>query len=99
MLLAAIVFKALTEVALVAMVGQGVLYIFAGAGRHQNLMYRLLATVTRPAMKATRFITPRFILDQHIGLVAFFFTVILWFVALALKVHFYLEASGGRPAA
>jgi hypothetical protein len=99
MLLAAIILKAVIEVALIALVGQGILYIFAGAGRQQNLMYRLLATVTRPAMKATRLVTPRFIVDQHIGLVAFFLLAVLWFVALALKVHFFLEASGARPPA
>lgn len=92
MLLAAIVLKALVEVALIAMIGQGVLYIFAGAGRQQNLMYRLLATVTRPVFKAARFITPRFIVDQHIGYVAFFLLLVLWVLALALKVHFFMAA-------
>ena len=96
MLLVAIIFKALVEMALLVMVGQGVLFIFAGANRHQNLIYRIFATVTQPLMKATRFITPRFIVDQHIGLVAFFLMVVLWFVALALKVHFVIE-QGTRP--
>jgi hypothetical protein len=96
MLLAAIILKALIEVALIALIGQGVLYIFAGAGRQQNLMYRLLATVTRPAMMAARFITPRFVLDQHIGLVAFLLLLVLWVGALALKVHFFLEQAGPR---
>ena len=97
MLLAAIILKALIEVALIAMIGQGVLYIFTGAGRQQNLMYRLLASVTRPAFKAARFITPRFVLDQHMGLVAFFLLLVLWVGALALKVHFFLEQAGARP--
>jgi hypothetical protein len=97
MLLAAIILKALVEVALIAMIGQGVLYIFAGAGRHQNLMYRLLATVTRPAFKVARFITPRFVLDQHIGFVAFFLLVVLWIVALALKVQAVMTM-GAPPA-
>ena len=96
MLLVAIIFKALVEMALLVMVGQGVLFIFAGANRHQNLVYRIFATVTQPLMKATRFITPRFIVDQHIGRVAFFLLVVLWFVALALKVHFFVE-QGARP--
>ena len=96
MLLAAIILKALVEVALLIMIGQGILFVFAGANRHQNLIYRVFATSTQPLMKATRRITPRFIVDQHIGLVAFFLLVILWVVALALKVHFVLEASGAR---
>ena len=99
MLLAAIILKALLEVVLVVLLGQGLLFVLAGASRHQNMVYRMFTTVTDPIMKATRFITPRFIVDQHIGLVAFFLAVILWVVALALKVHFYIEAAGGRPPA
>ena len=97
MLFVATVIKALLEVALLALLGQGILYIFAGAGRDQNLIYRMFATVTRPAMKAARFITPRFVLDQHIGLVAFLLLAILWVAAVLMKVHFFLEQGGARP--
>lgn len=98
MLFAATVLKALIEVALFALLGQGILYIFAGAGRSQNLIYRMFATVTRPAMKAARLITPRFVLDQHIGLVAFLLLAMLWVAAVFMKVHFFLEQGGIRPA-
>jgi hypothetical protein len=91
MLLAAIILKSLIEVALVVMIGQGILFVLAGASRHQNLVYRLFTIVTGPIMRATRFITPRFIVDQHIGLVAFFLLVVLWALALAMKVHFFLQ--------
>jgi len=94
MLLAAIILKALLEVVLLVLVGQGLLFVLAGASRHENLVYRMFTTVTGPIMKATRFVTPRFIVDQHIGLVAFFLVMVLWVGALALKVHFYLGASG-----
>lgn len=95
MLLAAIILKGLVEVALLVMLGQGILFVFAGANRHQNLVYRMFATVTQPIMKATRFITPRFVVDQHIWLVAFFLLMVLWVVALALKVHFVLAQGAG----
>ena len=98
MLLLAIILKALVEVALVIMVGQGILFIFAGSTRHQNLIYRLFAAATQPIMKATRSLTPRFIVDQHLGLVAFFLLLVLWVVALALKVHYFVEQGGGGPA-
>ena len=94
MLLAAIILKGIIEVALVVMIGQGILFVFAGETRHQNLVYRMFATVTQPIMKATRFITPRFIVDQHLGFVAFFLLAVLWVVAVALKVHFFIEAGG-----
>jgi hypothetical protein len=97
MLLAAIILKGVIEVALLVLLGQGILFVFAGAGRHENLFYRIFATVTQPIMRATRFVTPRFIVDQHIGLVAFFLLAILWLMALALKVHYFVEQAGVRP--
>jgi hypothetical protein len=57
------------------------------------VIYRLFATVTAPIMKAARFVTPRFIVDQHIGYVAFFLLMILWVLALALKVQAVLQAA------
>ena len=91
MLLAAIIFKAMVELALVVLLGQGLLFVLAGPSRHTNLVYKLFAVVTAPILKATRFVTPRFIVDQHIGFVAFFLLLALWVVALALKVHFYVQ--------
>jgi hypothetical protein len=92
-LLAATILKGLAEVVLLVMLGQGLLHLLAGSGRKENLIYRLFATVTEPIMKATRFITPRFIVDQHIGFVAFFLVAVIWFVALALKVQAVLQAA------
>ena len=97
MLLAVIILKGLIEVALIVLIGQGVLFVFAGSGRHENLVYRMFATVTQPIMKATRFLTPRFIVDQHIGLVAFFLLAVLWVGAVALKVHVVLAQGGVLP--
>ena len=95
MLLAAIILKGLVEVMLLVMVGQGILFVFAGADRHRNLVYRMFATVTQPIMKATRVITPRLVVDQHIWMVAFFLLMVLWVAALALKVHFALAQAAG----
>ncbi len=94
MLLFAIILKGLVELLLLVMLGQGLLYVLAGAARQQNLVYRMFATVTAPVMKATRFVTPRFIVDPHIGLVAFFLLTVLWVGALVLKVHAARVAAG-----
>ena len=93
MFVLATVLKGLIEVLLVVMLGQGLLYLFAGQRRHDNVIYRAFAVATTPIMKATRFVTPRFIVDQHIGYVAFFLLVLAWVLALALKVHAVLEAA------
>jgi len=91
-----VILKALTEVAGVAMLGQGVLWVLAGAKRDQNLVYGIFKTLTAPVMKATRAITPRVILDQHIGLVAFFLLIVLWLGLTILKIKIVLE---NAPAA
>jgi len=91
-----VVLKALTEVAGVAMFGQGVLWVIAGSKRDQNVVYGIFKAVTSPVMKATRMITPRVVLDQHIGLVAFFLLMLIWVVLTGLKIKIVLE---NAPAA
>ena len=88
-----VILKALTEVAGVAMIGQGILWVIAGAKREQNLVYGLFRTLTSPVTRAARAITPRVILDQHIGLVAFFLLIVLWLVLTAIKIKLVLDAS------
>jgi ABC-type uncharacterized transport system permease subunit len=86
-----VILKALTEVAGVAMIGQGVLWVLAGAKRDQNLVYGIFKTLTSPVMKATRWITPRVILDRHLGLVAFFLLIVLWLGLTITKIRLVLE--------
>ena len=86
-----VILKALTEVAGVAFLGQGVLWILAGSKRDQNIVYNLFKTITSPATKATRIITPRIIIDAHIGLVAFFLLMVLWVALTAFKIKLVLD--------
>lgn len=86
-----VILKALTEIAGVALFGQGVLWVIAGAGREQNAVYGIFKTLTAPVMKVTRWITPRAILDQHLGLVAFFLVAVLWLGLTAMKIKIVLE--------
>jgi hypothetical protein len=81
-----LILKALTEVAGVAFLGQGVLWVIAGSRREDNLIYKFFRTLTSPVNKVTRFITPRIVLDQHIGMVGFLLVVVLWVVLTAYKI-------------
>jgi hypothetical protein len=78
-------------VAGVAMIGQGVLWVIAGAKREQNAIYKLFKTLTSPITRVTRAITPRVIIDAHIGLVAFFLLVVLWLGLTIMKIRIFLE--------
>ncbi len=86
-----VILKALTEVAGVALFGQGLLWVLAGAKRDQNIVYGIFKTLTSPVMKVTRAITPRVVLDQHVGLVAFFLLAVLWVGLTAFKIKLVLE--------
>jgi hypothetical protein len=88
-----VILKALTEVAGVALLGQGVLWVIAGSGREQNAIYGLFRTLTMPVTKAARWLTPRVVLDQHIGLVAFFLVLVLWLGLTAVKIKLVLDAA------
>lgn len=85
--------RVLVEVAGYTLLGQGVLALFAGKSRDQNFVYRLMQTVTGPAVKTMRFLTPRFIIDKHIPFVTFFALFWLW-IGLALAKRYVCVAQG-----
>jgi hypothetical protein len=81
------VLRALVEVALLALLGQGVVGLLAGGRRNTNPIYVLFRIVTRPAILAARWITPKLILDRHVPFVAFFLLFWLWiFLAYAKQL-------------
>jgi hypothetical protein len=90
-----VILKALTEIAGVAFLGQGLLWVWAGAKRDQNIVYNLFKTLTSPVTRVTRVITPRVVLDQHVGLVAFFLLLVLWLVLTAFKIKLVLDRAAG----
>ncbi|MCE9639089.1 MAG: hypothetical protein K8S22_02875 [Betaproteobacteria bacterium] len=90
-----IILKGLNEVALMALLGQGALFILAGSRRDSNIVYSMLKTVTAPIMKVTRFIAPRFIVDQHIGFLALFFLLVIEAILIVIKIRLYLAAAAG----
>ncbi len=86
-----VILKALTEVAGVAFLGQGVLWVNAGSKRDQNVVYNLFRIITSPVTMVTRAITPRVVIDKHIGLVAFFLLMVLWVALTAFKIKLVLD--------
>jgi hypothetical protein len=78
-----ITLRMLVEIALFALIGQGALYLLSGANREQNVFYMVLRTIASPAMRFTRWISPKFVVDQHIGWIALFLLAVVW-VALAI---------------
>lgn len=80
--------KLVCEIALMALLGQGLLYLLAGAKRDTNVFYNLLKVLTKPFVKAARWIAPRQVADQHVPLVAFFLLSIIWAVVTFEKIRY-----------
>jgi hypothetical protein len=77
--------RVLVEICLFALIGQGVLAILPGVDRQKNLFYLVLKTVASPGWRVARFVSPRFVLDQHVGWVALFILGMLWLLLAVLK--------------
>lgn len=92
MLTLIVVLKALTEIAALALIGQAVLFILAGSGREQNVVYRLFKTITWPVWRTTRLLVPRFIGDAEIGFIAFFLIAAVWAGLTLIKIRLVLQS-------
>jgi hypothetical protein len=77
-LLLVVMVKALAELAGLFLLGRGLLYLLAGRKRSGNIFYQVLSVVTDPVIRAARWVTPRFVVDAHIPLVAFLLVLWIW---------------------
>jgi hypothetical protein len=77
--------RILVEICLFALIGQGVLAILPGVDREKNLFYLILKTIASPGWRVARWISPRFVLDKHVGWVALLILLVLWVGLLVVK--------------
>lgn len=61
-----------------SLLGQGLLWLLAGARRDQNVIYRLFRLLTRPVIRLVRAVMPRMVVDRHIPVVSFFLLLWIW---------------------
>lgn len=80
-------------IALIALAGQGVLYVLAGARRDQNVFYRALQVVSKPFTVPMRKLTPRLVADQHVPVVTFLLLLVIYVVVTFEKINLCI-ASG-----
>jgi hypothetical protein len=67
-------------VPLLALLGQGLLYVLAGAKRDTNFFYQLLKLISKPFTVVVRKLTPRLVADQHVPFVTFFLLLVIYAV-------------------
>ncbi len=87
MFTAALYIKLIAEIALLALAGQWLLGLLAGAKKEQNLFYKVLQTIGSPFVRVARLVTPKLVLDRHVPLVAFFLLVFVWLAATIYKIQ------------
>jgi hypothetical protein len=85
--------RILVEICLFALIGQGVLSVLPGVDRQKNMFYLVLKTIASPGWRVARWISPKFVVDQHIGWVALFLLAVLWIgLAVAKQIIGAVEA-------
>lgn len=83
--------KLIAEIALLALFGQWILGLLAGQKKDQNIFYQVLQQVGKPFVQVARLVTPRFILERHVPLVAFLILVFVWAGATFAKISHCLR--------
>ncbi|MEO8024134.1 MAG: hypothetical protein ABI660_19865 [Polaromonas sp.] len=83
--------KLIAEIALLALFGQWILGLLAGAKKDSNLFYQILQIVGKPFVVAARFITPKQIIDRHVPLVAFLLLLFTWIASTLMRIRICLE--------
>ena len=63
-------------IALLALAGQAVLFVLAGAKRETNFFYKLLQLLSKPFTLPVRKLTPKLVADQHVPVVTFFLLLV-----------------------
>ncbi|MFZ9298040.1 MAG: hypothetical protein ACO24Y_06875 [Hylemonella sp.] len=83
--------KLISEIALMALLGQWVLGLLAGARKEQNIFYQVLQILGRPFVSLARLLTPKMVLDRHVPLVAFLLLLFVWLAATLYRIQTCLQ--------
>jgi hypothetical protein len=76
----------LLYIPLLALLGQGVLFVLAGHKRQDNFFYQLLQLLSKPFTFLVRKITPAKVADQHVPIVTFFLLLIVYAIVTLEKI-------------
>jgi hypothetical protein len=82
----------LLYIGLLALVGQGLLFVLAGQKRDTNLIYQLFQVLNRPWLYLARLISPARVDPRHHGWVAFFVTSVLYIAVTLAKIEHCVSA-------
>lgn len=76
----------LLYIPLLALLGQGLLFVLAGNKRHDNFFYQLLQLISKPFTAVVRKISPAKVADAHVPVATFFLLLIAYVVVSFEKI-------------
>jgi len=76
---------------LLALVGQGILFVLAGHRRQSNFFYQLLQLLSKPFTFIVRKITPRQVGDHQVPIVTFFLVVLAYIVVTLERIQLCVQ--------
>lgn len=76
---------------LLALLGQGLLYVLAGPRRDQNFFYKLLQLLSRPFTFVVRKITPNKVVDRHVPIVTLFLLLVIYVIVTLEKINLCVQ--------
>ena len=87
MLLFLNILQLLLYIGLLALLGQGLLFLIAGAKRDSNLFYQLFLVINKPWLRIAAWISPKQIATRHHGFVAFCLVAALYLAVTTAKIE------------
>ncbi len=81
----------LLYIPLLALIGQGLLYVLAGPRRESNFFYRLLQLLSKPFTLVVRKLTPAKVADRHVPVVTLFLVFIAYAVVTLEKINLCVQ--------
>jgi hypothetical protein len=81
----------LLYIPLLALMGQGVLYLLAGSKRQQNVFYQLLQLISRPFTFLVRKATPAMVADEHVPVATFFLLLVVYAIVTFEKINLCVQ--------
>lgn len=74
-------------IGLLAMLGQGLLFVLAGQKRDTNLFYQLFQILNKPWTTLARWVSPKRVAPQHVPWVGFFMLCVLYLSVTLAKIE------------
>lgn len=81
------ILQLLLYIGLLALLGQGLLFLIAGAKRDTNLFYQLFQVINKPWLALAALISPKQIATRHHAFVAFCLVAALYLAVTIAKIE------------